>query len=229
MVQAYIFPGQGSQFVGMGAEAHDRYPSVQQRFGQARDILGFEIQKVMFEGPVEKLQQTSIAQPAIYIYSVALAEALNIGVNAKMVAGHSLGAYSALAATGVLSFEEGLRLVNVRAHAMKRACERRKGAMAAIIGPSHSEVEHTCRGLPEVWLANYNCPGQVVISGCADSVDSAISLLQKQGARLAKRLAVEGAFHSPYMDEAIPALEEAVLASRFRKPSYSFYPDNGSP
>lgn len=221
VVKAYLFPGQGSQCVGMGREEYARHDSIQGRFEQAHEILGFDIMELMFNGPKEELQRTRVAQPAIYLHSVSLAEVLNIDRDALMVAGHSLGEYSALAVAGVLSFEEGLRLVDARAKAMSKACNRQQ-AMAVILGLENSVVEQICYRLPEVWPVNYNCPGQIVISGISCSVDMALSLAREHKGK-GQRLAVEGAFHSTYMTPAVDRLRKAVGLCRFRSPQFPVY------
>lgn len=219
-----VFPGQGAQFEGMGKDLHQAYPQAQKRFEQANEILGFDIAKIMFEGSKEDLQQTNVTQPAIFLHSVILSEILGDTVEAQAAAGHSLGEFSALTFAGVLDFESGLQLVSQRAQAMQQACEKTEGTMAAVLGLEDSVVEKVCEGTPGVVVAaNYNCPGQLVISGERAAITAACEALTEAGARRALVLPVGGAFHSPLMESAQETLAAAIAATNFKSPSIPIY------
>jgi len=224
MKKAYVFPGQGAQFVGMGKDLYDRSSLAKAMFNKADSILGFVITEMMFSGTDEDLKQTRVTQPAIFLHSTILATVIGNSFQPDMVAGHSLGEFSALVANKTLSFEDGLVLVSKRAMAMQKACEKAPSTMAAIIGLDDSIVENVCSAIKEVVVpANYNSPGQVVISGSNEGIDRAIEILNEKGAKRAKKLAVGGAFHSPLMEPARVELEEAIRATGFRKPICPVY------
>ncbi len=224
MKQAYIFPGQGAQFPGMGKDLYDNSDLAKELFHKADEILGFKISDVMFNGSEEDLRQTNITQPAIFLHSVILAKLLGESFQPDMVAGHSLGEFSALTATGYLSFEDGLKLVQKRATAMQKACELEPSTMAAVLGLANEIVDEICASIPEVVVpANYNCPGQLVISGSIAGVDLAIEKLTEAGASRVIKLAVGGAFHSPLMEPARVELEAAILATPFNNGSCPVY------
>ncbi len=209
-MKAYIFPGQGAQFTGMGLDIFEKYPAAQNLFLTANDILGFTITDIMFEGSAEDLKETKVTQPAIFIHSIALQTVLGKSFKPDMVAGHSLGEFSALVASGAMSFKDGLQLVSKRAQAMQKACEAQPSTMAAVLGLEDSIVEQICAETSGVVVAaNYNCPGQLVISGEIDAINRACATLKEKGARRALVLPVGGAFHSPMME---PAREELALA-----------------
>ncbi|MBQ3812913.1 MAG: ACP S-malonyltransferase [Bacteroidales bacterium] len=216
--KAYIFPGQGSQFPGMGQEL---YPGHKDLMESANDILGFRITDIMFGGTADDLKATRVTQPAIFLHSVVLAKSQASAPD--MVAGHSLGEFSALVAAGALSFEDGLRLVSLRAQAMQECCEMQPGAMAAIIGLPDARIEEVCAGIPGVVPANYNSPGQVVISGEEAAVDKACEILKADGAKRALRLPVSGAFHSPLMEPAREKLARAIESTPFQAPRCPVY------
>jgi [acyl-carrier-protein] S-malonyltransferase len=223
-MKAYVFPGQGSQFKGMGADLYQSSPMAKALFDQANDILGFNLTSIMFEGTDEELKQTNVTQPAIFLHSVAMA-AVASDFNPDMVAGHSLGEFSALVAAGALSFEDGLKLVAQRAQAMQKACEIRPSTMAAILGLSDSVIEEVCAGIEgEVVVpANYNCPGQVVISGSVEGVQIACEKLKEAGAKRAMVLQVGGAFHSPLMEPAREELARAIDQTPLQTPRCPIY------
>ena len=219
-MKAYIFPGQGAQFTGMGLDLYENSPLAQDYFERANDILGFSITDIMFEGTAEQLKETKVTQPAIFLHSVILAKVLGDSFQPEMVAGHSLGELSALVANNVLSFEDGLKLVSKRALAMQKACETMPSTMAAVLGLEDDVVEETCEEVDGVVVAaNYNCPGQLVISGEISAVENACEVLTKKGARRALLLPVGGAFHSPMMEPAREELAAAIEATEFRNPT----------
>ncbi len=223
-MRAYVFPGQGSQFSGMGKDLYEQSSVARSMMDQANTILGFDLTKVMFEGTDEELKQTKITQPAIFLHSVSLAAALEHNFQPQMVAGHSLGEISALVANKTVSFENGLTLVYKRALAMQRACEIHPSTMAAILGMEDAKVEEICASIPGVVVAaNYNCPGQLVISGDNQAVDEACAALSAAGAKRALRLPVGGAFHSPLMEPAREELAEAIAATPFQVPICPVY------
>ncbi len=223
-MKAYVFPGQGAQFVGMGKEMYDSIPEAKEMFEKANDILGFRITDIMFSGTDEELKQTKVTQPAIFIHSVILAKSLGENFTPEMVAGHSLGEFSALVSAGVLSFEDGLRLVSQRALAMQAACEIEPSTMAAILGLDDETVERVCSEIDGVVVpANYNCPGQLVISGSIEAVNAACEALKAAGAKRALPLNVGGAFHSPLMEPARVELAAAIEAAPFAEPRCPIY------
>ena len=222
-MKAYVFPGQGAQFVGMGKDLYDQNALARKMFEQANEILEFRITDLMFEGEDEDLKQTRVTQPAIFLHSVILASTLK-GFQPDMVAGHSLGEFSALVANGALSFEEGLSLVFKRAMAMEKACELQSSTMAAIIGLEDSQVEDVCEEIDEIVVAaNYNSPGQIVISGSLPGINAAVEKLTSLGAKRALKLPVGGAFHSPLMEPARAELEEAIRAAKIDTPVCPVY------
>ncbi|MCU0471948.1 MAG: ACP S-malonyltransferase [Bacteroidales bacterium] len=223
-MKAYVFPGQGAQFVGMGKDLYDKSPLAKEMFEKANSILGFIITDLMFAGTDEDLKQTRVTQPAIFLHSTILAAVMGDNFKPGMVAGHSLGEFSALVAIKTLSFEDGLVLVAKRAMAMQKACEKTPSIMAAILGLDDKIVEDVCSSISEVVVpANYNSPGQIVISGSNEGIEKAIEALKEKGARRALKLAVGGAFHSPLMEPARAELEEAIKATTFRKPLCPVY------
>ena len=218
-MKAYVFPGQGSQFSGMGKDLYDRYKVAKTLFKSANEILGFDITRILFEGSKEDLQQTRVTQPAIYIHSVIMSKVLGDKFRPDALAGHSLGEYSALTAAGTISFDSGLKLVSQRAEAMQKACDREDGTMAAILGLEDEKVVEICdqiEGL--VVAANFNCPGQLVISGGTDAIASACEIMKSSGARRALVLPVGGAFHSPLMEPARVELANAIENTDFVSP-----------
>jgi len=223
-MKAYIFPGQGAQFTGMGLDLYENSPLAQEYFERVNDILGFSITDIMFEGTAEQLKETKVTQPAIFLHSVILAKVLGDSFQPEMVAGHSLGELSALVANNVLSFEDGLKLVSKRALAMQKACETMPSTMAAVLGLEDHVVEETCEEVDGVVVAaNYNCPGQLVISGEISAVENACEVLTNKGARRALLLPVGGAFHSPMMEPAREELAAAIEATEFRNPTCPVY------
>ena len=222
MKHAYVFPGQGAQAVGMGKDLYDNVPAAKELFEKANEILGFRITDIMFAGTDEELKQTRVTQPAVFLHSVIMAKAL--GVKPDAAAGHSLGEFSALVVAGALSFEDGLKLVSKRAMAMQAACEAQPGTMAAILGLEDKVVEEICASVDGVVVAaNYNCPGQLVISGAVEAVDAACEKAKAAGARRALRLPVGGAFHSPLMEPAKQELEKAIAEAPFQTPVCPVY------
>ncbi|MCI6839315.1 MAG: ACP S-malonyltransferase [Prevotella sp.] len=226
-MKAFVFPGQGAQFVGMGKDLYDTNPVAKKLFDKADEILGFSITNVMFNGTDDELKQTKVTQPAVFLHSVATALCLGDEFKPSMVAGHSLGEFSALVAAGALSFEDGLRLVSTRAMAMQKACEAAPGTMAAVIGLADDVIENICaeisNGDEVVVAANYNCPGQLVISGTVEAVNAACAKLKEAGAKRALPLKVGGAFHSPLMAPAKDELQKAIEATEFRTPCCPVY------
>lgn len=222
MKQACVFPGQGAQYVGMGKDLYEQNETVRALFERANEVLGFRITDIMFEGTAEELKQTKVTQPAVFLHSVAMAAAL--GVTPEAVAGHSLGEFSALVVSGALTFEEGLRLVAKRAEAMQQACEAVPGTMAAVLNLSDEAVEAACAAVEGVVVAaNYNCPGQLVISGEVSAVEAACMKCKEAGARRALVLPVGGAFHSPLMEPAREELARAIAAADFQTPRCPIY------
>jgi len=223
-MNAYIFPGQGAQFVGMGLDLYEKYPVAQELFEQANEILDFPITDIMFEGTAEGLRETKVTQPAIFLHSVILSKVLGDAFTPDMVAGHSLGEFSALVANGALLFEDGLRLVSQRALAMQKACELKPGTMAAVLGLDDSIVEKICSEINGIVVpANYNCPGQLVISGEISAIEEACIKLKEAGARRALVLPVGGAFHSPLMEPAREELAAAIENTTFSNPVCPIY------
>ncbi|MFV0590506.1 MAG: ACP S-malonyltransferase [Draconibacterium sp.] len=222
-MKAFVFPGQGAQYPGMGKDLYENSAEAKALFEKANDILGFDITKIMFEGEVEDLKQTKVTQPAIFLHSVLLAKTLN-DFAPDMVAGHSLGEFSALVANGTLTFEDGLKLVAQRAMAMQKASEIEPSTMAAIVGLEDAVVEEVCAAIDDVVVpANYNCPGQLVISGSEAGIDKACALLTEKGAKRALKLVVGGAFHSPFMEPAREELAAAIEATTFSTPTCPVY------
>ena len=223
-MKAYVFPGQGAQFSGMGLDLYNQSDIAKELFDSANSILGFKITETMFNGSSEELKQTKVTQPAIFLHSVILAKILGDNFKPEMVAGHSLGEFSALVSTGVISFEDGLKLVSKRATAMQKACDIQKSTMAAVLGLEDSIVEKVCDSVEGVVVAaNYNCPGQLVISGEINAINEACEKLKENGARRALVLPVGGAFHSPLMNPAKEELEKAINNTIFHKPSCPIY------
>lgn len=223
-MNAYIFPGQGAQFVGMGLDLYENHSVAQELFEKANEILGFSITDIMFEGTAEDLKQTKVTQPAIFLHSVILSKVLGDTFKPDMVAGHSLGEFSALVANGTLNFEDGLRLVSQRALAMQKACEIKPSTMAAVLGLDDEIVEKICAEVEGIVVpANYNCPGQLVISGEVDAVNIACEKLKEAGAKRALLLPVGGAFHSPLMEPAREELAAAIETTQFSAPNCPIY------
>ena len=223
-MKAYVFPGQGAQYTGMGQDLYNNSPIARELFEKANEILGFKITKIMFEGTADELKQTKVTQPAIFLHSVILSKVLGDKFQPEMTAGHSLGEFSALVAAGALSFEDGLKLVSKRAQAMQKACEAQPSTMAAIVGLDDEIVEQVCAEVNGVVVAaNYNCPGQLVISGAVEAVNEACELLKTKGAKRALILPVGGAFHSPLMEPARKELAAAIEATTINKPVCPVY------
>jgi len=224
-MRAYVFPGQGAQFSGMGKDLYEQSALAKEYFEKANEILGFRITDLMFEGTAEDLKQTKVTQPAVFLHSVISAIVLGDEFKPEMVAGHSLGEFSALVAAKALSFEDGLRLVSARAQAMQKACEIEPSTMAAVLGLSDEAVEEACESIKDLVVvpANYNCPGQLVISGSIEGIDKACEVLKEKGAKRALKLPVGGAFHSPLMQPASEELQAAINATAFSTPVCPVY------
>ena len=224
-MRAYVFPGQGAQFPGMGKDLYEQSPLAKEYFEKANEILGFRISDIMFEGSPEDLKQTKVTQPAVFLHSVISALVLGDEFKPEMVAGHSLGEFSALVTAGALTFEDGLKLVSARANAMQKACELEPSTMAAVLGLSDDLVEEVCDSIKDAIVvpANYNCPGQLVISGSVEGIDKACMLLKEKGAKRALKLPVGGAFHSPLMQPASEELQAAINTTTFSTPVCPVY------
>jgi len=223
-MKAFVFPGQGAQYVGMGKDLYESYSLAKEMFEEANELLGFRITDIMFDGTSDDLKQTKVTQPAVFIHSVIASKVMTIA-EPDMVAGHSLGEYSALVACGCLSFADALKLVSARATAMQKACEKQESTMAAVLGMDDTKVDEICRQITDeiVVAANFNCPGQVVISGSKAGIAKACELLKANGAKRAIGLQVGGAFHSPLMQPAAEELKEAILATEFNNPLCPIY------
>lgn len=223
-MKAFVFPGQGAQFVGMGKDLYENNALAKELFDKANEVLGFKITDIMFAGTDEELKQTKVTQPAVFLHSVISALCMGDAFDPAMVAGHSLGEFSALVAAGALNFEDGLKLVHARALAMQKACEAAPGTMAAIIGLPDEKVEEICASVDGVVVpANYNCPGQLVISGDKEAINAACEKMKEAGAKRALPLAVSGAFHSPLMQPAKEELQAAIEATEFKTPKCPVY------
>ncbi|MGO3708082.1 MAG: ACP S-malonyltransferase [Mesonia hippocampi] len=223
-MKAFVFPGQGAQYTGMGLDLFEKYPEAQTLFNQANKILNFSITDIMFEGSAEDLKQTNVTQPAIFLHSVIMYKVLGDKATPNMVAGHSLGEFSALVANGTLEFEDGLKLVAQRAQAMQKACEINPSTMAAVLGLEDKIVEDVCASIEGIVVpANYNCPGQLVISGEKEAIEKACEALKENGAKRALMLPVGGAFHSPLMEPAREELAKAIEATTFNTPLCPIY------
>ncbi len=223
-MKAYVFPGQGAQFTGMGKDLYENSALAKELFEKANEILGFRITDIMFEGTTEELKETKVTQPAVFLHSVILAKTLGDDFKPEMVAGHSLGEFSALVANGALSFEDGLKLVSQRALAMQKACEIKPSTMAAVLGLADNIVEEVCASIDGIVVAaNYNCPGQLVISGETSAVEKACEAMKAAGAKRALLLPVGGAFHSPMMEPAREELAAAIEATAFSTPICPVY------
>lgn len=223
-MKAFVFPGQGAQFPGMGKELYEKSELARELFEQADSLLGFKITDIMFGGTEEELRQTRVTQPAIFLHSTILSFAMGNAFRPDMVAGHSLGEFSALVANRTISFSDGLLLVSKRASAMQKACEKTSSTMAAVIGLEDEIIERVCESIDDIVVAaNYNCPGQVVISGTIEGIDKAIGILKAKGAKRCLKLSVSGAFHSPLMEPAREELEDAINTTRFEIPECPVY------
>lgn len=223
-MKAFLFPGQASQFIGMGKDLYTDSAEAKQLFEEANEILGYKLTEVMFNGTEEELKETKITQPAVFVHSVISNIVKSKDIKIEAVAGHSLGEFSALVANGVISFEDGLKLVLSRAMAMQSACDATEGTMAAIVGLEDQIVEQTCNNIDDIVVAaNYNCPGQLVISGSVSGIDKAIVELKEKGAKMAIKIAVGGAFHSPLMSPAKTELEKSIMSLNFKEPKCPIY------